>query len=136
MCFEGNDYQNSGAAWSCVTRTWHPLKRVKPRSKPDRVFQLNCGGVRTYASCETSSNNAFPFWRTMADYICSSSHFLHEENEYLKKNYLLLCTYYNNFPAGTQHSRNIRWVFLQRCKVPDIQGTFKEHFQGKYFQKK
>ena len=35
--------------------------------------------------------------------------------------------------AGTQYSGNIRWVFHQRCNVSDIQRTFREHFQGKYF---
>ena len=30
-----------------------------------------------------------------------------------------------------QYSGNIRWVFLQRCNVPDIQGTVREHFKGK-----
>ena len=39
--------------------------------------------------------------------------------------------YYN--PAGTQYFGNICWVFPQRCNVLDIQGTFREHFQGKYF---
>ena len=34
-------------------------------------------------------------------------------------------------PAGTQYSRNTQWVFLQRCNVQDIQGTFREHFKGK-----
>ena len=33
-----------------------PLKRVRLKSKPDCVFQLNCGGVCTYASCKTTSN--------------------------------------------------------------------------------
>ena len=29
--------------------------------------------------------------------------------------------------AGTQYSGNICWVFPQRCNVPGIQGTFREH---------
>ena len=35
--------------------------------------------------------------------------------------------------AGTQYSKNVRWVFPQRCNVSDIQGTFREHFKRKYF---
>ena len=31
-------------------------KRARPKYKPDGVIQLNYGGVRTYASCETTSN--------------------------------------------------------------------------------
>ena len=38
-------------------------------------------------------------------------------------------------PAGTQYSNNIRWVFPQRCNVPGIQGTFREHVKAKYFFK-
>ena len=40
-----------------------------------------------------------------------------------------------SFPPGTQYSGNIRWVFPPRCNVRDIQGTFREHFKGKYFLK-
>ena len=39
------------------------------------------------------------------------------------------------FPAGMKYSENIRWVFPQRGNVSDIQGTFGEHFKGKYFLK-
>ena len=39
------------------------------------------------------------------------------------------------YPAGTQNSGNIRWVFSQRCNVRDIQGKIREHFKGKYFSK-
>ena len=64
-----------------------PLKRARPKSKPDRVMLLNCRGLHTYASCETTSNigelrlptsikNASPFRWTMVDYICSSSYFV------------------------------------------------------------
>ena len=35
------------------------------------------------------------------------------------------------YPAGTQYSGNIRWVFSQRCNVRDIQGIFREHLKGK-----
>ena len=35
--------------------------------------------------------------------------------------------------VARQYSGNIRWMFPQRCDAPDIQGTFREHFQGKYF---
>ena len=38
-------------------------------------------------------------------------------------------------PAGAQYSRNIRWVLPQCCNVPGIEGTFSEHFKGKYFLK-
>ena len=38
---------------------------------------------------------------------------------------------HGQYPAGTQYSRNTQWVFLQRCNVQDIQGTFREHFKGK-----
>ena len=37
------------------------------------------------------------------------------------------------FPAGMQYSGNIRWVFPQRCNVPRIQGTFREHIKEKHF---
>ena len=70
-----------------VPQVWHPLKRVRLRSKPDCVMQLNCRWVHAYASCETTSNNrklqssrsiknASPFRQTMAAYICSSSYFV------------------------------------------------------------
>ena len=36
------------------------------------------------------------------------------------------------YPAGTQYSGNICWVFPQRWNVQDIRGTFREHFEGKY----
>ena len=61
-------------------RLWHPLKRVRPKSKEDRIIQLNCWEVHTYANCEATSNigepqpprsikNASPFRQTMTDYI-------------------------------------------------------------------
>ena len=70
-----------------VPQVWHPLKRVRLRSKPDCVMQLNCRWVHAYASCETTSNNrklqsprsiknASPFRQTMAAYIYSSSYFV------------------------------------------------------------
>ena len=44
---------------------------------------------------------------------------------------------FNPIPAGSQYSRNIRWVFPQRCNVSSIQVTFREHFKEniktKYF---
>ena len=42
---------------------------------------------------------------------------------------------HGHYPAGTQYSGNIPWVFPQRCNVWDIQGTFREHFKGKDFLK-
>ena len=86
-CFEENNHRNGGSICSCPTSPWHPLKRARPNSKLDCIFQLNCRGVRTNASCETTSNigelrplrsiqNASPFRWTMADYICNSSHFV------------------------------------------------------------
>ena len=64
-----------------------PPKEGQTNSKPDCIIQLICGGVRTYASFETTSNigelrlsrtikNASPFRWTMANYICSSSYFV------------------------------------------------------------
>ena len=35
--------------------------------------------------------------------------------------------------ADRQYSGNICWVFPQCCNIRDIQGTFREHFKGKYF---
>ena len=37
--------------------------------------------------------------------------------------------------AGTQYSGNICWVFPQRCNVPGIQGTFREHVKENFFSK-
>ena len=79
-CFEGNDDRNGGTIWSCATGPWHPLKRVRPKSKEDRIIQLNFWEVHTYANCEATSNigepqtprsikNASPFRQTMTDYI-------------------------------------------------------------------
>ena len=86
MCFEGNDDRSRGSIWSCATSPRHPLKRARPKPKLDRVIQLDCGLVRTYASYETTSNigelqlprskNVSPFRRTMADYIYSYSYLL------------------------------------------------------------
>ena len=78
---------NDGTIWSCATSPWYSLKKARLKSKPDCVIQFNCGGRHTYASCETASNigelhppksikNASFFRWTMADYICSSSHFV------------------------------------------------------------
>ena len=41
----------------------------------------------------------------------------------------------SQYPAGTQYSGNIGWVFPQLCNVRDIQQTFREHFKGKNFSK-
>ena len=38
---------------------------------------------------------------------------------------------HGQYPAGTQYSRNTRWVFPQRCNVQNIQWAFSEHFKGK-----
>ena len=43
---------------------------------------------------------------------------------------------YNSYPFSAQYSRSIRWVFLQRCSVRDIQGTFREYFKEKGFLKR
>ena len=59
MCFEGNDDLNGGTIWSCPTGCWHSLKRDRPKSKRDRVIQLNCGVVCTYAS-EITINTGEP----------------------------------------------------------------------------
>ena len=45
------------------------------------------------------------------------------------------CINTSTCPAGTQYSENIRWMFPKCCHVPGIQGTFREHFRGKYFLK-
>ena len=87
ICFERNDERNSGIISSYAKSPWHPLKRTRPKYKPDRVIQMSCMGMPTYARCETTSSieelrlprsieNAFPFRRTTADYMCNYSYFL------------------------------------------------------------
>ena len=67
-------------AGNCATNALSTLKTVRSESKVNYVIQLNCEGVCTYASCETTSNigelqsltsikNASLFRQTMARYI-------------------------------------------------------------------
>ena len=42
-CFEGNNDQNGGTIWSCASSLWHPLKKARPKSKPDCVIQSTAG---------------------------------------------------------------------------------------------
>ena len=83
-----------GGLFGTCCKSLTPLKRARLKSKLDHIIQLRCRRVHTYASCETTSNigelrpprsikNDFPFRRTMANYICSSCHFvlsLHSES--------------------------------------------------------
>ena len=56
--FEGNDDRNGRTIWNCATSPWDPLKRARLKLISDRIIQLNCGGVCTYASCERTLNIA------------------------------------------------------------------------------
>ena len=48
---------------------------------------------------------------------------------YLTSDILVYYLYSICYPASTQYSGNICWVFPQRCNVPNIQRTFREHFK-------
>ena len=49
MCFVGNNDRNGWTIWSCATSPWKD--RTRPKSKPQHIIPLNCGGVHTYANC-------------------------------------------------------------------------------------